>query len=180
MPIILAASTNLLVTSRSSRLGSTLPLGWLCASTTLAALARMAGLKTSLGCTREAESVPTEIVGNSMTSFLVFRSTATKFSRSRLAIRPLKSPSTSAGDDITGRPGLRTLPSRFPNSTAARVTQAFASPTPCVLSRSWIETLYQFHKDDYPRLQGHLRTGYAGYPAGFRSPPCSHRRLPSP
>src|SRR5215203_3489462 len=136
MPIISAASDSLLVTSRSSRLGSTLPLGWLCASTTLAALARMAGLKTSRGWTSDAESVPTEIVGNSITSFLVFKSTATKFSRSRLAIRPLKRPSTSSGDDITGRPGLRTLASRLPNSTAARTMQALASPIPCTSLKS--------------------------------------------
>jgi hypothetical protein len=136
MPIISAAATSLAVTSRSSRLGSTLPLGWLCASTTLAALARMAGLKTSLGWTSEAESVPTEIVGDPMTSFFVFKSTATKFSRSRLAIRPLKSPSTSAGDDTTERPGLRTRPNLFPNSTAARMMHAFASPTPCTSTRS--------------------------------------------
>src|SRR5215204_4311042 len=139
MPIISAAPTNLPVTSRSSRLGSTLPLGWLCARITLAALARIAGLKTSRGWTRDAESVPTEIVGNSITSFLVFKSTATKFSRSRLAIRPLKRPSTSSGDDITGRPGLRTLPSLLPNSTAARIMHALASPIPCNPSKSCIE-----------------------------------------
>src|SRR5215210_7790286 len=140
MPIICAAPASLRVTSRSSLLGSTLPLGWLCASTTPAALALMAGLKTSLGWTRDAESVPTEIVGNPITSFLVFKSTATKFSRSRLAIRPLKRPSTSAGDDITGRPGLRTLPSLFPNSTAARMVHALASPIPCSPSKSCTET----------------------------------------
>src|SRR5215210_1668219 len=100
----------------------------------------MAGLKTSRGWTRDAESVPTEIVGNSITSFLVFKSTATKFSRSRLAIRPLKRPSTSSGDDIMGRPGLRTLPNLLPNSTAARVLHALASPIPCNPSRSCTET----------------------------------------
>ena len=75
MPIISAAFTSRWVISRSSRLGCTLPLGWLWARITLAALARIAGLKTSRGCTRELESVPTEIVGISKTSFFVLSNT---------------------------------------------------------------------------------------------------------
>src|ERR687893_608777 len=95
---------------------------------------------------QDVDTVPTEIVGNAITSFLVFKSTATKISRSRLAIRPLKRPSTSSREDITGRPGLRTLPNLLPNSTAARVMHALASPIPCNPRRSCTETQDCYHK----------------------------------
>src|SRR5215204_2015725 len=113
-------------------------------------------------------------MGNSITSFLVFKSTATKYSWSRLAIRPLKRPSTSSGDDITGRPGLRTLPNRLPNSTAARTMQALASPMPCTSSRSCTEAQDRFRKD-IPRPPGaRFRAARARFRSGCRAPPGRH------
>src|SRR3712207_2036185 len=79
-------------------------------------------------------------MGVSVTSFLVFKSTTTKFSRSRLAMRPLSNLSTSAGDDTTGRSGLRTCPIRRPSSSAASMMQAFASPMPLTFVSSCTET----------------------------------------
>jgi len=47
------------VISMSSLLGVGSPLGWLCATTNAAALARMIALNTSRGCTIEAVRLPT-------------------------------------------------------------------------------------------------------------------------
>lgn len=90
MPTILLTSTSLLVLSRSSRLGWTFPDGWLWASISWAALAFIAGLNTSRGWMGQEDKVPTAIVGLPMTSFFVFKSRQTKFSRSRSERRSLR------------------------------------------------------------------------------------------
>lgn len=83
MPKISPASTSRRMTVRSSELGLTSPEGWLCASRTLAAEAFTAGLKISRGWTSEELRVPTEIVGEAMTRFLVSSRITMKVSRSR-------------------------------------------------------------------------------------------------
>src|SRR5215217_7348965 len=87
----------------------------------------MAGLKTSLGWTRQEERVPIETVGLAITAFFVFKRTTTKRSRSRWAILPRSRTSTSGGPEITGRlgPGSETilLPCSFFFSSRRRHTR---------------------------------------------------------
>src|SRR3972149_9190773 len=65
-----ALSRVVMLKSSSDGVGS--PDGWLCASMIDAALVRMAGLKTSLGCTKDDVRVPTDTVLMAVIRFFPF------------------------------------------------------------------------------------------------------------
>src|SRR3989304_5889188 len=75
-----ALSRLVMVKSSSDGIGS--PDGWLCASMIDAALVRMAGLKTSLGCTKDDVSVPIDTVLMAVIRFFPFNIITKQCSRS--------------------------------------------------------------------------------------------------
>ena len=73
MPSSSPALTRVLVIAASSSLGVGSPEGWLCASTTAAALSWKATLKISLGWTREAFRLPMVMTRLQSSPFLASR-----------------------------------------------------------------------------------------------------------
>lgn len=80
MSIILPASSSLLVIDMSSVDGSGFPLGWLWANIICAHVATIAPLNTSLECTTDEFSVPSEMTSKPVTILALFSQNTTNFS----------------------------------------------------------------------------------------------------
>src|SRR5439155_364332 len=131
-----AHSTSCRVSRMSSRLGVGSPLGWLWSRITEAADSRIAGLNTSRGCTRLADSVPCEITRSRRRPFCASRSAMRNTSRLRSSMSGPNAAYTSAGPDRTTRaPGIRALRRRV-SSNAATSRAALTGPTPECFSSS--------------------------------------------